>query len=499
MRFNSITLVSTRKIVFVLGIAAIVSALVQIMLGVSFGVLAFALCSIAAGLLGFAMLGAYNLAAWWCLAYTLGNVLIALYAKTIFGQTLDSNLYTPLSSFVVEAICSFSFLCALLISTWINVGEPIFTPITDLGVLSFLSWVCFTIGIAVLLFHQYVDTRNNVEYGGITFLGDFVSMGIIARTSYVLTRSKGRRYFDSVLVAMLFLATAVGILGNGKTTTAAPWISFFATILFFKGSLPWRYIIGLACGVVVFASAIAPAIHVFRNMGLRNLTLTEEIQAFEYTIPLILSPEEFSFKTGELDRQPSGYYYYFGGNKAQIILGRYVSVQQIDPAIAATEASEPMGSDLVVSALRRQLPTFVDPNKPKTTNAFMILVHDGLTNASHGAYPTLPFAGEIYVAFGMNGVIYVPFLVFLACMLVLKKVGWSLHQNIVAIYIFCIDVVHIQESDLSGFIGFIFRYIPLMCLILLLLMKMYRWLTFRQIPEKALTALSTVRQRDSTL
>ncbi len=307
-------------------------------------------------------------------------------------------------------------------------------------------------------------------------------MGIIARTAYAFLRSAGRRNFDVVLVLMLIVLTADGLLGNGKADTALPWICFFATILFFKGGLPWRYIAGMACGVLLFVAAVAPLIHVFRGMGLRNLTLTNEIEAFENTLPLILNPEQFAFQTGRYERA-KGYYNYFGGGKGQMLLGRYSSIQEIDPVIAAVDASEPMGSDVIISAVRGQLPKFIDPDKPKITNDLLILQREGLTNGSHGGYPTLPFAGEIYAAFGILGVIFVFSLVFFAFVLALKKLGWNLYQNVFSIFILCTQIFKINEADLGHFLGTIFRDLPLLALTLLFLIKIFQFFVLRQIPD----------------
>ncbi len=103
-----------RRLTRVLGFFALLAALIQLVLGASPAVVIIALIAAAAGLYGFVALGAYNLGAWLAFFYVLGNALIALYAKTLFGQPLDSNLYAPLNSFVAVTITSASLLAALL-------------------------------------------------------------------------------------------------------------------------------------------------------------------------------------------------------------------------------------------------------------------------------------------------------------------------------------------------------------------------------------------------
>lgn len=77
-----------------------IAALIQLPLGADPVVLAIAMASTGLGLFAFLALGAYNLGAWVVLLYTLGNVMVALYAKTALGQPLDSHS-TPVMSFLV--------------------------------------------------------------------------------------------------------------------------------------------------------------------------------------------------------------------------------------------------------------------------------------------------------------------------------------------------------------------------------------------------------------
>ena len=96
-----------RLIALYIGAVALVAVLVQLMLGVSLVVIMLAVIIVTLGLLSFAAYGAYNLGSWLALFYVLGNVLVALYAKTLMGQSLDSHLYAPLPAFLVLAVTTY--------------------------------------------------------------------------------------------------------------------------------------------------------------------------------------------------------------------------------------------------------------------------------------------------------------------------------------------------------------------------------------------------------
>lgn len=472
-------MLKTNTIVWLLSLPAVVCVLVQIGLGASLTVLFLAAFSIFVGLYGFWLFGAGNLAGWFCLFYMAGNVLFAFYAKTILGQTVESYLYAPTVSYLVQAICGAALLAALIASQWISVGRT-FPPITDLPTLRFLAWASFTIGLSIEVYHTYGDRGlAGPEYGGLAMFGSLMYLGIVCRTAYVILQSRGRKHIDSVVLLMLLVSTAFGIFMNGRGNTAMPCLYFFATLLFFKGKLPLRYVVALCCGAFLF-TLVAPAILVFRYMGLRDLPLGEEVKAFEYALPMMLNPEEYAFKTGQLGREV-GYYSYFGGTKGQVVLGRFASIQQIDPAISKTDDGQPLGSELFFDAFRELLPTFIDPDKPTVNNSFLILTRQGLTSAAQGLYPTLPLAGEIYSLFGMWGVLSIPFGIFLAYALVLKKIGWGLYGNAYSIYILCSTVSHVHDGALEAYLGGIFRGLPLLTLLVWLLMKSYQFVAQKRV------------------
>ena len=104
----------------------------QLPLGASPPVVFLALVGSAFGLLGFAILGAYNLASWVSLFYVLGNVLVALYAKTVFLEPIDSRLYAPMPSFASIAVTCFALTAALVLVNNLKVGRPIY-PATYSG------------------------------------------------------------------------------------------------------------------------------------------------------------------------------------------------------------------------------------------------------------------------------------------------------------------------------------------------------------------------------
>lgn len=467
-----------RRAACYLALAAIVSALAQLLLGASLPVVVFALLATLFGLLGFAALGAYNLGSWVVLFYALGNVLVALYAKTLLGQPLDSNLYAPLESFLTLMATTGGLFAALLLVRRLGVGRPVFTPVRDPQFLAYLSWACFGLGALFWFLNRVFQGPEGSGFGGVTLFRDLLFMAVIARTAALLEKSGNRRAFDGRLGAMIAIAAFLGLIDNSKTIAALPVVSHFATVLFYRRGLPLRSITILAVGALLFGLLLAPMIHALRAMGQQDLSLNERIDFVAANVTSLIedSGKFDSFERLAAGQFEQGYYNYFGeSGSGQMLLGRYASVQQIDPVIAEVNRSRPWGGDAIWPALARLVPSFIYPNKPEYTEAFNTLVHYQLVDPAGGKFPTLPLAGQAYAAYGVWGLLTIPFITFLGLLLVMKKLGWQLYRNVYAIFFFCdFVIVYVSQGDFGQYAGVALRSFPLFAVVFWLIGKSYR-------------------------
>jgi hypothetical protein len=465
---------SARRLVFTLGLAGLVASIVQLFLGASVIVVALAVLSMTFGLLGFLSLGAYNVGAWMALFYVFGNVTIPLYAKTLMGQPIDSYLYTPECSFLVLAVASAALLIALLMVRWIGVGQPVFRGEDSYGFLSFLSWSCFVLGFVFGILNRIFQGPSGDGFGGVAFFQDLLLMAVIARTAMLLEKSGDRRSLDGKLTLIMAASVFMGLLNDHKTDTALPVVSYFATLLFYRRGLSRRAVLVLITGGALFVAVVAPTIHVLRALGEQQMSLGQRVSFVINNFPnLVTHPDEFNSVTAQF----ANYYYdYFGGNgTGQMLLGRYASVQQIDPVIASVNARGPRGGSAVWPALFRLLPSFISPNKPKFTEAYQTLVYYGLIDPRGGKYPTLPLAGQSYAAYGVPGLLVIPFVTFFGFLLVIKKLGWNLHRNVYAIFFFCdFVVVYANQGELGQYAGATLRNFPMYAAVFLLVKGWYR-------------------------
>jgi len=266
------------RLVVYLGAAALVAVLVQLLLGVSPPVIMLAIVITVLGLLSFAALGAYNIGSWLALFYVLGNVLLALYAKTLMGQSLDSHLYAPLESFLVLTVTTSALFVALIIARQVKLGRPLLPPTQKPKTLAWLSWGSFVLGVGFWFVNQHFQGPGGNRFGGFAVFRDLILMAVIARTALLLEGSQAKRAMDVWLVIILAVGVLLGLLSNSKAQSAYPVVSYFATLLFYRRGLPWKQVVLLAFGLVFFVAVLVPMIQAWRYLGEQQMTVAERTE-----------------------------------------------------------------------------------------------------------------------------------------------------------------------------------------------------------------------------
>lgn len=485
---------TTNRVAALLGVVAVLAAAAQLGLGASALVVLLAVIAVGAGLLAFVMQGAYSIGAWFALIYVAGNVLVPLVAKTVMRQPLDSHLYAPVLSFSVLAVSTVALLVALLLVARVDVGRPALARRTDARALPWLSWGSFVLGVGFWFLNQHFQDPGGSGFGGFAVFRDLLLMAVIARTALVLQRTDNRRSVDARLAFILGVSVILGLLTNSKTNAAYPVVSYFATVLFFRRGLTVIHLVTLTVAFVVFVSVVTPLIQAWRYLGIQRMPTAERVTFIQRNMAGLFNGTSFQgyARLAMLDFR-GGYYNYFGGaGRGQMLLGRYASVQQIDPVIAQARIQGLMGGAAIWPAFLRQLPSVLYPNKPQSSDAYSILVHFSLVDPAAGKYPTLPLAGQAYAAYGFPGVALIPFLAFLAVFLALKKFGWQLYHNVFAIFVLSeFVVVYASQGDLAQYVGLVARGLPVFFVVFWLLAHGPRFRLRRAYPAFVPVELTT--------
>jgi len=453
---------------------------VQVALSADLVVLALAMISCAAGLAGFRIAGAYQSGAWLAFLFVLGNAIVALVAKTLFLQPLDSNLYAPLESFLVLTAGSAVLLIALVISLILPVGKPVFRAIKDPRLLRFLSSSTFALGTLFWFLTRRFQDPGGSGFGGVAVFWNLVVMAVIARTAMLLERTDDRRSVDLRLFMILGACIVMGLIDNSKAEVALPIVAYFITSLFYRRGVTRGQVASGTLGLVLMAVLVGPVIHTFRALGIQNMPWQQRVSLIERGVKDALgrgdfaSYQEVASEVASRDFG-SGYYDYFGKGSGQMLVGRYASIQQIDPVIATVNRRGLLGPSIIWPAFPRLLPTFIYPTKPRYTESFRLLVQLGIVDPEGGKYPTVPLLAQSYAGYGSLGLLLIPFLTFLVFLLALKKLGWNLHRNVFAISFSCVFIlVYANQGDLAQYAEAVLRNFPLLAAVFWLLARIHR-------------------------
>lgn len=452
-----------RPVTRALSIAAVLATAVQVLLGADSLLLFLALAAGLGGLATFARAGAFNCGAWVVLCYVFGNVLLALWAKTLLGQPLESHLYDPARAFIAVGAGVLSMALAYAVAHVVPVGKPLFRPCADPMRLRVLSWGCFVLGVAAWYLNAtFHEDAGGVRFGGLALFRDLLFMAVIARTALLLERSGGTRSLDLTLCVILGICAFVGFMDNSKARVALPVVSHFFTTLFFRRSLSLRLVGAFSVATLAFVLVVGPVIHVHRAMGMSEESGGKRIEVLERGLLTVTEGVSRLREREEVLRQFSGGYIdYFGGGYGQMLLGRYAMVQQVDAVVAQVARERPFGHSAILPALLRPLPRFLYPEKPELGEGYLIVARLGLIDPMGGKYPTVPLVAQAYAGYGALGLMTIPFLTFLAFLVSLKKLGWNLERNVYAIFFFCqFVVVHVVGGDLGEYSVAMLRGFP---------------------------------------
>lgn len=471
-RSVGLSLWTVGTVTVVLGLLAALCLPFQLLFGASALILMLTYATIGFGLAAFVIAGWNSPGAWLILFYLIGNCLVAVYAKTAFGQSLDSHLYVPALSFLVLLVATICMVFAAILANGLPVGRPMLKPLTDPAQLRWISWACFGLGVLGWIAHQQAMRPDGSGFGGFAFLRDFLLMAVIARTASVISSSDGRRSVDSMLFMILGTGLLVGLLTNSKAAAALPFVSYYATLMFYRYRIRPSLILTPLLLVAVLVYVVGPVIHAWRHSGFQRLPLIERV---DYTIDNlnIVIKNDFLKTTDQQAQVIFGnlYYDYFKSASSQMYLGRFASVQQIDPVVMSASAAERLGYQAILPSVTMHIPRVLYPDKVDYPPAFDILLKYGWIDPEGGKFPTLPIAGQAYAAFGLLGVAMICFGATFTLLLVWKKLSGGLSRNVFSIFFFCqFIVVYASQGSLGQYVGAALRYFPVFAVIFWLMM-----------------------------
>jgi hypothetical protein len=171
------------------------------------------------------------------------------------------------------------------------------------------------------------------------------------------------------------------------------------------------------------------------------------------------------------------------------VLERASFVEHVDVIIGGIDRSKYKGFESVQIGLGRLLPRFINPNKSVGWSLGDKIYNEIGISTTLGGFSTIPLIADGYASFGWLGAFLFPILFATPILLILRKIGWSLTENIWAIYFILRFHNSFVEHASGGYLLILIRYLPQDLLLLLALNYFSRVLTKQKSSTGARVAL----------
>lgn len=438
-------------------------ALIQLAIGADLTVVLLSIAGSILCIYGFFAFGSNSPSSWILLVYGFGNFIVAIIAKTLMLQTINSFLSSPVFSYYVVFIGGGSIFLAAVLSEKIQVGAPIFRPIYDDRFLKKFGTACFLLGVMFWVLNiGFINPRGD-EFGGLMVFNDLIYMGVIAESSRLFINRRKTFSMNARLASMLLTCLVLAFIYNRKLNIIMPIADYLVTSYFFTKRITKSQVVAVAISAVMFLTIVVPLVQYYRFYNIQTLGFTQKLGLITNSFDdIFISSDRYNINRIALVQFKNGYYNYFNDYKLQPVLGRFVSVQQVDPIVSRVNVAGEVGATYLIGDLEHLLPSFLFPAKPKYGAEFYTILHYGIIRYNDGAYPTVPLVAEAYAAYGVTGVFIITFATFFSLFTVLRKISSNLHKNIYSIFFLCeIPFYFAHQQNFGQLWGLILREIPL--------------------------------------
>ena len=448
------------KVAFMLSITL---SVFHLLLGSNFVVVLLSIFIIIIGTIPISIVGYLNIGSVFVFLVAFRYVDFPTIAKLLMLQPLDSNLYQPLEAFFAVLVGLIGYLIAFFASNTINVGKPFLRPLLKTKQLLIIS--IFSALIGGVAWSGKINAINDIA-GGVDisqrvtyyeFFTSFFWLAIITATAKVMIDSNCKKSISHWVAILILMQVVFGFIASSRIIIFNGILSYFLTVISFRGKIQWRYIAAISITVFCIIFFITPIMLYVRGVG-NKLPAIDRLKSTIQTANSALNNVRMFNELKERINQSQSFLNYYGEPK--IILERASLVEHVDAVIKGTDLSRNTGFRSIEIGLERILPRFLNPKK-KIGWSIGYWIYDKIgLPSSYGMFATVPLIAEGYSSFGWLGVFIFPIIFSLPIFLIFKKIGWSLMHNIWGIYFVIKFHNSFVEGDSSTYLLALFRFLP---------------------------------------
>ena len=409
---------------------------------------------------------------------------MALVAKTLYGQTLESNLFDANATFSLILLLMFVLTAMLIVARALDRGEAFFQFPTDLLTLRRLSSACIFIGIIgnALFSVKQPNSENASPGGAFVVLGsavrDFYYLGLIAETVYAIIKTDGRTFITKRLVVLFLIQVIFSISYNERGQIVACVIGIVTTAFLYNTIYIRHIVVGILASIF-FVYVFTP-ITIYLRLNRGGVSVTEFAERAVSTFTKALTDPEYLKSLTEaekyinyLDMKALVPYDYFG-NRSDV-LDRLTWVGLVDAAYNGIRTRKPIGMEGIEQSLARMAPGFLGYDKGITTigPGDWLSWQTGLSEPGRVYFAVFGLPMEGLASWGLAGMIVYPFIFMLPVLFLCGRLSSLRLPLPVSIYLF-VDTQHMMlEGTSDVFLAWATRNLPVVFLLLFALHYLY--------------------------
>jgi hypothetical protein len=409
---------------------------------------------------------------------------VALIAKTLYGQTLETNLYDPFAAYGLTLLLMVTVTFTLLLARALDARTTLCPFPMEPASLRRLALLALAVGFVS---ETIIGLTKSSEAGGLNsgavfilaanFAGFFI-FGLIAEVIHNITKSDRRTFLSPLLMLSLMLALGIAIGLNQREFFISCILAVIMTAFIYKMIRVQHIIAGLVI-FLLFWKIMTPITLFLRN-GKEGMDLPRFLHFAQTTLVRAATEPGFfndianEAKTSEwVDPNDLKSNDYFGDGSN--VLNRLSYVSLLDAVYNGTRSRAPIGKPAIDQSIARVAPGFLGFDKNVTRYGFgdWFAWQIGLYKPESLVFANFGLPMEGLATWGLAGFIAYPILFLLPVLYICARISSFLLPLPASVFILA-DIHHrLIETMSDGYIVLLTRSLPLFAVSLFALYKLF--------------------------
>lgn len=416
------------------------------------------------------------------IAFSLKYAAVALIAKTLYGQTLESNLLDAEAAFAVTALVMASLTAMLAVARMLDRGTTLLPFSQGPQSLRQLSVISICAGIAgeiLVASNKAIDT--GVSSGGpLVVLGanlqNLFFLGLIAEACYAITKSGGRSFVTPRLLLFLLIELMIALALNARDVLVSCVICVITTAFLHSVLRPRHLLVGLAAGYF-FMSFLTP-VTLYLRIAKEGMSRTQFVEFAAETITRAAADPEFfqmmsdAVKSAAFQNEKAFPPYDYYGDRSNV-LNRLSFVGEVDAVANGVRTRVPLGMAAIDQLIARTALGALGYDKQVSAYGMgdWLSWQTGTYDPGRISFLNFGLPMEGLAVWGYAGLIAYPFIFMLPVLYVCGRLSSLRQPWAISIFLFTPLQHTMLEGTSDALLAWFTRNLPLSFAILFILHK----------------------------